>query len=139
MTRLKFAVSFAILFATFNGCGTTRSVESTNGIVELSASELSVPALKEKAGLDKRVRFIGRFDRIRNGSDVPELRDFNKTHYLITLTDAKGASIPLYVLVPAYNTLLPSLRKGDPIKVEGKLQTTADDEVYMLVTDLARQ
>ncbi len=134
MTHLALSIS-ALLFLVLNGCGSSKSLETNNDVVEISALN-SDHELTQAIQLDKKVVFTAKFQRVRNGVTTPGLSDYSKTHYLISVTDMQGAAVSLQVFVPANNTVLASLRQGEMIKIEGVPHTTDDNTPYIIATNL---
>ena len=62
---------------------------------------------------NKRVLFVARFERILFDAKIADIEQYRFTHFLVSLTSAdRKINLP-NVLIPAINSLLPTLRSGE--------------------------
>ncbi len=117
------------------GCGAQRKLESQREILTNSANELS-HGLASAVGL--QVAFRAQYGNISSRLNEPELRAYRNTHFSVSLHTERQEQVTAAVLVPAYDQILPSLRPGDQVLVEGTPHLTSDGRVFVLVTKLSR-
>lgn len=90
----------------------------------------------------KKVIFSAKFVEVSSGFDIPGMEQYKITHFLVSLVSEDGKAKLPYVLVPAYNKVLPSLRSGDILQVEAvpyiASASDEDDYVYVVVTEMTK-
>lgn len=110
-------------------------------IRKVSIVELTNPAFVKKYE-NQTVTFTAKFGQISFGFDVAGIGQYRMTHHLISIVSEDGQTKMPYVLVPAYNKVLPSLRAGDLLQVEAEphIASTSDEDdyVYLLVTEMIK-
>ena len=120
------------------GCSTTQSVrltESHEEIKNVSIVHLSQPA--SAAQYEKQeVRFTAKFGRVSSGFGIIGMEQYQFTHFLVSWVGEAGKTTLPYVLIPTYEQLLPTLRSGDLVQVEGVPHIVSDIYVFIVVMNL---
>jgi len=136
MKNFILLVLFPFFAAPLIGCRTPqgRSTQSPDEIKDVSVVLLSQPAWAAQYEKQK-VRVTAKFERISSEFGIVGLEHYQFTHFLVSLVSADEKA-SLYALIPAYSEILPTIRPGDLVKIEGIPYIGKNDYVYLLVTNL---
>lgn len=127
----------ALLLAGCSSAQNHRAMNVAKKIKEVSLAELSQPASAAQYEKQK-IRCIARFDRISSGFNTLGIERYQTTHFLVSLVSEDEKAILSHVLIPAYSKILPGLRQGNLVRIEGVPHIVADTYVYVVVTKLTK-
>ena len=121
-----------ILFLSF---GPEAQAGKSKTYVDVKPMQVSNPAMA-KAFLKKDVRFQATFQQVMPGWGIGGLEKYHKSHVMVSMYD-KDSNVTLpYVLVPADDPVLPTLKKDDLVTVMGKPKSIMDIYVAIIVDKL---
>ena len=130
----------AIFFIFFTSCTSTQIIKPSKPsekINNISIFQISSPALAAQYE-NQIVRFKAKFGKMFPGFGIGGMEKYQKTHVPVSLTSDDGEIKLFNVLIPASEQLLPNLKSGDLLEIEGIPHNEKGIYVYFVVLHLKK-
>jgi len=141
----SFSLLLCVLCVGVAGCASTGGVSNDLAsptvpltYADVTPIQVSNPAMA-KAYEGKGVRFPAKFDHVASGWGIQGLEAYYQTHVMTTMSDDSGGINLPYVIVPASDPLLPTLKTGDLLTVEAVLENKMGVYEAIIVQHLAKR
>lgn len=136
MSKRGFSILIAVVL--LSGCAGTQSDNGSNSKIKNISGDDLVKAETVREYENRTIRFKARFEKIKSGTDWKGLEQYRTTHFLISLHSEDNAAVLPDVLVPAFETILTQLKKGDLVQIEGVLHALPEDGVYVMASKIEK-